>query len=60
MNLQMSKNFSTKVIFSYTVIWGAASGANIECLNKLQKRAAGIMLRANYDTPSVDMFKELC
>ena len=55
----MSKNFSTKVTFSHAITWGAASGPNIECLNKLQKRAASIILRANYDTPSVDMFKEL-
>ena len=32
---------------------------NIERISKLQKRAARIILRANYDTPSVDMFSQL-
>ena len=34
-------------------------GANIDCLNTLQKRPARISLLSNYDTPSVDMFKDL-
>lgn len=42
-----------------SVIWGAASGTNIERLAKLQKRAARIILHANYDTPSDQMFKDL-
>ena len=40
------------------VIWSAASGASIEHLNRLQKRAARIIC-TDYDTPSVDMFKNL-
>ena len=36
-----------------------ASVTNIERISKLQKRAARIILRANYDTPSVDMFSQL-
>ena len=64
MYLQMSKNLSTKVIFSHildygSVIRSAASGTNIERLNKLQKRVARIILHANYGTPSVDMFTDL-
>ena len=42
-----------------SVTWGSASVTNIERISKLQKRAARIILRANYDTPSVDMFSQL-
>ena len=42
-----------------SVTWGSASVTNIEHISKLQKRAARIILRANYDTPSVDMFSQL-
>ena len=41
------------------VTWGSASATNIERISKLQKRAARIILRADYDTPSVDMFSQL-
>ena len=40
-------------------IWGATSNKNVERLNKLQKRAARIILNADYMTPSADMFKSL-
>ena len=39
--------------------WGATSNTNVERLNKLQKRAARIILNADYMTPSADMFKSL-
>ena len=39
--------------------WGATSNTNIERLNKLRKRAARIILNADYITPSADMFKSL-
>ena len=39
--------------------WGATSRNNIERLSKLQKRAARIILNADYDTASSDMFIEL-
>ena len=39
--------------------WGATSKNNIERLSKLQKRAARIILNANCDTASSDMFIEL-
>ena len=42
-----------------SVTWGSASATNIERISKLQKRAARIILRADYDTPSVDMFSQL-
>ena len=42
-----------------SVVWGAASSTNIERLTKLQKRAARIILHADYDTSSDQMFKEL-
>lgn len=42
-----------------SVTWGNTSLSNIERICKLQKRAARIILRADYNTPSVDMFREL-
>lgn len=42
-----------------SVTWGSSSGTNIERLAKLQKRAARIILHADYDTPSVEMFSKL-
>ena len=39
--------------------WGTTYKINIDRLNKLQKRAARIVLKADYTTPSTDMFKEL-
>ena len=40
-------------------IWGSASKASLDCILKLQKRAARIILNANYLTPSFEMFKTL-
>ena len=46
--------------FDYgSVTWGSASASNIERLTKLQKRAARIILRTDFHTPSERMFKEL-
>lgn len=42
-----------------SVTWGSTSAANIERLSKLQKRAARIILNAEFDTPSTLMFQEL-
>ena len=42
-----------------SVVWGAASCTNIERFTKLQKRAARVILYADYDTSSDQMFKEL-
>ena len=42
-----------------SITWGAASKANIDRVSKLQKRAARIILRADFDTPSSVMFQEL-
>ena len=39
--------------------WGSTSKLNIERLSKLQKRAARIILKADFDTPSSEMFNEL-
>lgn len=39
--------------------WGTTSKQNIERLSKLQKRAARIILTADFNTPSLEMFKEL-
>ena len=38
--------------------WGSTSKLNIERLSKLQKRAARIILKADFDTPSSEMFNE--
>ena len=42
-----------------SVTWGSISLCNLERLSKLQKRAVRIILQADYNTPSVDMFNEL-
>ena len=39
--------------------WGTTSSANIERLSKLQKRAARIILKADFLTPSKFMFETL-
>ena len=39
--------------------WGATTTANIERISKLQKRAARIILQADYMTSSTYMFEEL-
>ena len=39
--------------------WDSTSKLNIERLSKLQKRAARIILKADFDTPSSEMFNEL-
>lgn len=42
-----------------SVVWGTTSAANIDRLMKLQKRAARIILRADFTTPSAVMFHKL-
>ena len=42
-----------------SITWGAASKANIDRVSKFQKRAARIILRADFDTPYSAMFREL-
>ena len=42
-----------------SVTWGSTSCANMERLSKLQKRAARIILKADFNTPSFLMFKDL-
>ena len=39
--------------------WGSTSKLNIERLSKLQKCAARIILKADFDTPSSEMLNEL-
>ena len=36
--------------------WGSITKLNVERINKLQKRAARIILKVDYITPSVEMF----
>ena len=42
-----------------SISWGSTSKANKERINKLQKRAARIILNADYITPSEEMFEQL-
>ena len=42
-----------------SVTWGSTSCTNLERLAKLQKRAARIILKADFDTPSSLMFRDL-
>ena len=46
-------------LLDYGSIYGSTSTVNIERLSKLQKRTARIILRVDFDTPSVLMFQEL-
>ena len=50
-------------VYSYTDYGSNTSGMtsknNIKRISKLQKRAARIILHADYNTPSSEMFKEL-
>ena len=39
--------------------WGSTSKLNIEMLSKLQKRAARIILKADFDAPSSEMSNDL-
>ena len=67
----LSKNVPVKVLKMFyqsyilpcidygSITWGSASSSNIERLNKLQKRAARIILRTDFNTPSQEMFQEL-
>ena len=41
------------------VVWGNTTNANLTRLVKLQKRAAGMILKADFMTPSEQLFKEL-
>ena len=42
-----------------SITWGSASSSHIERLINLQKRAARIILRTDFNTPSQEMFQEL-
>ena len=53
------KRFYQGYILPLIDTWGTTSIANIQRLSKLQKRAARIILKANFDTPSSLMFQEL-
>ena len=54
--LQVQKQFYQGYILPFldygSITWGSTSTANIERLSKLQKRAAWIILKADFDTPS--------
>ena len=60
----VQKTFYQGYILPYidygSVTWGSAASTHIDRLSKLQKRAARIILHAEFNTPSEHMFKELC
>ena len=59
-NLKNYYNSYILPIFDYgCMIWGQCSAFNINRLSKLQKRAARIILKADFMTPSKEMLQEL-
>ncbi|MCU7801538.1 MAG: reverse transcriptase family protein, partial [gamma proteobacterium symbiont of Lucinoma myriamae] len=59
-NLNQYYNSYILPIFDYgCIIWGRCSNSNMNRLLKLQKRAARIILQAEFMTPSQTMFKKL-
>ena len=42
-----------------SVVWGTTSASNLDKISKLQKRAARIILHADFNTPSAEMFETL-
>ena len=59
----IQKPFLSEVHIAFDRLWlqlmGSTSITNIERINKLQKRAARIVLKADFTTPSADMFQGL-
>ena len=62
-SIEYQKMFYQGYIFPFihygSLTWGSAAGTHIERLSKLQKRAACIILHAEFNTPSDTMFREL-
>ena len=59
-NLKLYYNSYILPIFDYgCMIWGQCSAYNIDRLLKLQKRAARIILQADFMAPSKEKFQEL-
>ena len=59
-NLKLYYNSYILPIFDYgCMIWGQSSTYNINRVLKLQKRAARIILQADFMTPSKEMFRQL-
>ena len=42
-----------------SVVWGTTSSSNLDRISKLQKRAAQIILHADFNTPSAEIIKDL-
>ena len=53
------QSYILPVIDYGSISWGSTSKQNIERINKMQKRAARIILNAHYITPSEEMFQQL-
>ena len=59
-SLKLYYNSYILPIFDYgCIIWSRTSDKNINRVHKLQKRAARIILKVDYMTPSAEMFKTL-
>ena len=67
LSLKMTENVQKMFYQSYVLplidygscSWGSTTKQNIERINKLQKRAARIILKVDYITPSVETFQRL-
>ena len=53
------KGYILPLIDYGSITWSRTTGANLERILKLQKRAARIILQTDYNTPSSSMFAEL-
>ena len=62
-NIEMKCIYYNSFVFSKIYfclnVWGGDADKHMNRILKLQKRAARIILNADYDTPSVNMFKKL-
>ena len=59
-SLKQYDNLYVLPVFDYgCVVWGNTTHANVTRLVKLQKRAARIILKADFLTPSEQLFKKL-
>ena len=56
---QFYQSYILPLIDYGSITWGSTSSANLDRLSKLQKRAARVILKSDFDTPSATMFQEL-
>ena len=56
---QFYQSYILPLIDYGSITWGSTSSANLDRLSKLQKRAARVIFKSDFDTPSATMFQEL-